>query len=472
MNLENLYDFQKVSVSKLRGQPSRLIGDEMGTGKTYQAIALDFVNRELVVEKGNWKKDQLKTLVIAPLSVLDSWRHHFEELTDIPVVVIDPKKRADFIKAVSKSGSGVFICHWDAIRLMPELTSVSFFHIIADEVHRAKNRKAQQTRALKKLKAAYKTGLSGTAADNKPHDLWSILHWLHPKYYTSYWKFYNHYVQHEVSYPQGYHKITGVKNLESLHKEMNPWYIRRLKSEVLQDLPEKYYTDIWVDLTPKQRKAYDEMKKNMIAWVSQHEDTPAPLVASVVIAQLTRLQQFALGYADVVNGEVRLTEPSSKLDALMEIMEDNPEEQFVVFSQFKQVIALLEKRLEAKGITYGLLTGDVSPEDRAKAVNDFQAGKLKVFAGTIAAGGVGITLTAANKIVFLDRAWSPALNAQAEDRLHRIGQESAVQVIDIMARDTVDLGRRQKIQEKWEWIKAILGDHVDWDILTKEVSNA
>jgi SNF2 family DNA or RNA helicase len=195
----------------------------------------------------------------------------------------------------------------------------------------------------------------------------------------------------------------------------------------------------------------------MIAWVGANGDQA--LVAPVVISQLVRLQQFALASAEIDEfGSVSLSDPSSKLDALMEDIDALGDEQIVVFTQFKQMTNLLEKRLTAAGIPYGLLTGDVPQGVREQNVKDFQAGKTKVFVSTIAAGGVGITLTAASTVAFLDRAWSPALNLQAEDRCHRIGQLEAVQVIDYMSRDTVDLGRHQKLEMKWDWIRRVLGD--------------
>jgi SNF2 family DNA or RNA helicase len=141
----------------------------------------------------------------------------------------------------------------------------------------------------------------------------------------------------------------------------------------------------------------------------------------------------------------------------MEVL-DETDGQVVVFSRFKQLVRLVGKRLQRAGISYGMLTGDTPQEDRGKLVKRFQRGELRVFVGSIAAGGVGITLHASSTVVFLDRDWSPALNSQAEDRLHRIGQKSAVQVIDIMARNTVDLGKMQRLELKKEWIRRILGD--------------
>jgi SNF2 family DNA or RNA helicase len=470
------FDFQREAIDKLSRQKSRLLGDDMGLGKTLQGIEIDLRNRAQA-QDGR----RLKTLIVTPKGVIadGAWQRAIASQVgdSTPVYVIDPKNRTAFEKVAADGRKpGYFVCHWEALRLMPSLAKVDWFHIIADEVHRAKSRKAQQTRALKSLHTQYKTGLSGTPADNRPDDLWSILNWLWPSYYTSYWSFVKKYCIVEKT-PQGYFKTTGLtEKLPALHKEMRPWFVRRLKEDVLKDLPDKYYTTHWVDLLPSQRRTYNQMKQELIAWVGEHEDTP--LVAPVVVAQLQRLQQFALGSAEVTgyvdkafkdaDGNVtirnvpvvKMTEPSSKLDALMELLEDTAldSEPVVVFSQFKGAIRMLEERCHKAGITIGTLTGDVSQRDRAKAIADFQSGKLQVFAGTIAAGGVGITLTRASTVVFLDRAWSPSMNQQAEDRLHRIGQQNAVQVIDFMARNTVDAGRRQKIEQKWTWLKQLLGD--------------
>lgn len=190
-----------------------------------------------------------------------------------------------------------------------------------------------------------------------------------------------------------------------------------------------------------------------------------------MVAQLVRLQQLAAAYAEIVpssqrlegteallGGRVQLTEPSSKIDVLLQMLEDNRDESIVVFSSFKQVIELVATRLLKAKIPYVKITGDVPAHARRTAVDDFQAERVRVFLGTIGAGGEGITLTSSSTVIFMDRDWSPARNSQAEDRLHRNGQLNAVQVIDIMARDTVDLGKRQKLDIKSDWIRRILGD--------------
>lgn len=525
-----LLDFQQEDVDKLHTKRARLVGNDPGTGKTYVGIALDQLNRNGV---GNSKVDlaelfpqgKLKTLVVCPKSVISSWDEHLMELTEDPIYVVDTKNRHIVMKQIAdpKLG-GYFVVTWDFIRLeVDALSKVYFLHVIADEVHKAKNRKSQQTRALKRLLTVYKTGLSGTPADNVPADLWSVVNWLWPNYYTSFWAFVEAYVSVEVT-DEGYRKL-GPPNMETvhiLHKEMDSWFTRRRKQDVLQDLPDKYYTRLWVDLHPKQRKGYDQMKKTMAAWVEQHKDgldREDPIIMNAAVTQLIRLQQFAAGYVipKINNGEpiyfdeyiykrkhkghkrgecpykhillgdpeltfaitervpcrdvqqFEVTDPSAKLDTVMEYLSDN-DEQIVIWSQFKSVVNLFATRLEKADIPYGLLTGDVGQVERDKAMSDFQAGKTRVFTGTIAAGGTGIQLQNSSTSMFLDRVWSPSINTQAEDRQHRIGQVNAVQVIDIMARNTVDLGKAQKIAMKHKWLSLMLGDTVDADYLAEQMA--
>jgi len=477
-----LLPFQREAVEKLQYATNVLIGDDMGLGKTVEAIALDAHRRHNAV----LPKGKPHTLIVSISgAMVQSWERHYNKWAPhLSVAVCNPKDRDTFEGQITSGLHDVYIVHWQALRLLKAPLSKHWFHIVADEVQNAKNRKAQQTVALKKLSTQFKTGLSGTAADNKPEDLWSILNWLYPRTWSSYWRFYNHhivFVSEVTASGRSFRKVIGLAYEDEIHRAMEPFYIRRLKSDpaIQIQLPEKTYTTLWVDLDTQQRRAYDQMKRHMIAWVGE-QDQEEPVAAPVVIAQLMRLQQFASAYAtlesylrkekrtDRYTGEVtvkmvpaqrvRLCEPSSKLDEVMNLVENNPDESIVVFSQSKQMINLLHKRLEAKKIPTSILTGDVPMGDRDAVVQDFEAGRTRVFAGTIAAGGTGITLTRASTVVFLDRAWNTSANRQAEDRLHRIGQRKAVQVIDIVARNTVDLGRLQRLQLKWSWIARILGD--------------
>jgi SNF2 family DNA or RNA helicase len=336
--------------------------------------------------------------------------------------------------------------------------------------------------------------MSGTASGDNPINLWSILHFVWPTYYSSYWKFWKHYVIEgkavNPSTGDTYRKVIGLKNLRHLREEIDPWYVRHLKRDMCCDyhpdgvmswLPEKTYDKIWVDLSPVQRRVYNQMRDKMIAWVGEHEDSP--LTASVVVAQLTRLSQIALATPSVryekrldryvvgKNGEpiyrdvhvVDLNLPSSKLETLLELVKDNPNKKFVVFSSSKKVCYLAKAYMEERGIGSFVLSGDTPQGQRDGMVSRFINGDARLFIGVIEAAAEGIDglQHATDTAVFLDRSWRTIKNQQAEDRLHRGGQKDTVQIIDIMARDTVDMGRFTRLQEKWEWIRMVLGDQFD-----------
>lgn len=454
--MPELFKFQQECVDYLRDRKAVLIGDDMGLGKTAEAIALDRIRRIRQPDIS----DKPLTLVVTYIAIIPAWVKQFQMWNpELKVCAINPKKRDDFLDDLLLEESDVYICHPQAIRLIQaDLQEHEWFHIIYDECHFLQNRKAKQTIAAKTISGFYKTGLSGTPAFDKPDDLWSILNWLYPKYWSSYWRFVDeHIVTTEYN---GYKTAVGVKNTEKLQKEMKTFYVRRLKEEVLTDLPDKYFTRIEVDLDPKQFRAYEEMRKEMLAWIGENEDTP--LATQDVIAQLIRLQQFSAAYATLneETNKVLLTEPSSKLDAVMEII-NSTNEPIVIFSQFSQVIKLLAVRLEKAGIGHGIYTGDTPPEVRAEIIENFQNKKIQVFAGTIQAGGTGITLTAASTVVFIDITWSGATNNQAIDRLHRIGQKNAVHIVHIVARRTLDAKRHGDIEFKWSMVKYLLGEGAD-----------
>lgn len=446
-----LWDHQRRALERMYDEPAQLIGWEMGTGKTMYAVERDLHLRMR-------DPDHRRTLVVAPLNTHDGWLETYRrEASEMPVKVINPKARNDFLDDRYR----VFIMHPQALRLMPELRDFGFTHIIADECHMFKGRKTAQTKALKKIKVPYKTAMSGSPATDHPHDLWSILNWLKPSKYSSYWNFYKKAVEFDIIYPGGFHKITGPSRWweDFGLDEIRPFYDRVLKDECM-DLPPKTYRSAYVTLTGAHRRAYDQMDAEMIAWVGEHENEP--VVAPAVISRLQRLQQLALAYLeyDDETGKVRMTDPSPKIDMAAEIILDNPDDSFVVFSQFKAPLKMLARRLEAKGVQVGSFTGDDTQLQRADAKAAFINRDARVFVSTIRAGGVGVDglQHVCNNAIFLDRDWSPMINMQAEDRLHRGGQVKHVHIIDIMARNTVDWGRKQKVELKWDWIKRMLGD--------------
>lgn len=497
-----LMDFQEALIKKHVDVPFTLIGDDMGLGKTVEAIEIDRRKRLLHAKAFKEKhKGKPLTLVAAPKSVMGSWvKHYGVWAPHLKVYVINTKKREEFLNAVMHGVADVYVCHWEALRLIPDLQNVLWFHVIGDEIHRIKNRKAQTSVNLKKLWTEHKLGLSGTPADNRPDDLWSVLNWLWPRRFSAFWPFRNEHllIKHHNEGPceavdcetatggYKYHKrafdeIMGTANVDVLMAQIEDFYTRRLKEDVWDEMPEKYFTDVYVDLEPGQRRAYEEMRQKMLAWVGKHEDEP--VAAPIVVAQLMRLQQFAGAYARIDRikkrikdcescGTIRwqdcqghykdvlkLNEPSSKLDAVMDIIMDNPTKQIGVFSNSKQMINMLAARLEKEKVTSSIYTGDVSNyAARDELVERFQQGERRIFAATIRAGGEGITLTAAHTGIMIDRDWSPSKNKQVHDRFHRIGQTNAVQIINIVANDTIEPDRDKHIELKWSWLREILGD--------------
>lgn len=454
-----LRPWQQTAVDKLVGEAKIAILDEMGTGKTVMGIAIDDIRR-----KQPWKRK--KTLIISLAgAMVDAWAEHFEWMTYLTVVKCDPKNRPASWKTFVDSDADVFIVHWDALRLMPELATYGWLHVIADEVHKIQHRKTAMAKSLKKIQTAFSLGLSGTPTTGRPDLLWSALNWLYPKVYRSYWKFYKKHVDFEIIYPQGYHMIVGPLNEKELQEEMSKFTVRRLLRDVQEMPPVLPPTVFKVDLLPEQRKAYNDMKDDMVAWVKSNqsalEDDMDPIIAQAAISKLGRLIAFACAYARIdENGDVKMSEPSSKLDLCMELIENIIQEnnKVVVFASSRQLIELLNRRLEAKKIEYITIHGNIPQTERGPAVKRFQEGTPMVCTGTIAAGGVGITLTAAHHVIFLQRDWSPALNMQAISRLDRMGQEHPVAIIDIVARNTVELEKNATVEKKWSWIKKLLGD--------------
>ena len=486
-----LLSHQKEAVEKFRNVKARLVGDSMGVGKTATGIGLDLDMRSTYGKPGM----HIKTLIICSKNGLEVWERHLLEfgVKASRILCIDPKNRKPFESELANGAHkyDYYICHWDVLTRLEDINRANHIvwtHVIADEAHMAKNRQAARTRELKKLKCHVKTALTGTPVSNKPHDLWSVLNWLYPKHFSSYWRFFNTYV--EWNDWTGYRTITGVKNIKKLHEVIEPFYIRRTLYDVRADMPKKSYRTIEVELEPKQRKTYENMKEFQVARLSGHNVT-----SSVVVALYQRLQKLAAGtcevewseaewalyysdlkkYEDLVQAwedsgregvkpkrprgpSLKVGEPSPKIDAVFDLIESEEDEQFVVFSQFSDVVDLIEARCNRRKIPVSKITGSITDKNsRNAAVASFQSGDSRIFVGTIGAAGTTITLNAAHTLIFVDRDWNPSNNEQAEDRIFRIDNDDLpIQIIDIVAKDTVDEYRLARIEEKAGWIREML----------------
>lgn len=453
---------QQECVDKFRKIKSRLIGDSMGVGKTVEGIALDLALRSDYGKPGQ----HIRTLIICQKNGISVWNRHLMmfDIPEIDISCVNPLNREPFVQSVLLGEAKYYICHWDVLSKLEEacLRSVKWHHVIADEVHLAKNRKSLRTKSLKRIKAYVKTGCTGSFADDKPEDTWSILNWLYPSLYSSYWRFFNTFIDWEVGYPGGYKKPVGVKNIDKFHEDISRFYIHRTLHDVREDMPPKFYSTVHVELTSKQRKSYLQMEEFGVVQLGMGEDDI--LIAPITIAQRARLQQMAMGECTLdwdlySRGKrdtpvVKIGSPSPKLDAIMELITTNEQESFVVFTSYPDFADMVERACSSKGILSSKITGRTDKQShRTKAVSDFQSGVTRVFVGTIGAAGTTITLNSAHTVIFADRDWNPSKNAQAEDRAYRIdNDDQPVHIIDIVAKDTIDEYRIEKVQLKGKWV--------------------
>ena len=352
--------------------------------------------------------------------------------------------------------TGWLIAHWEQIRMyIKEFQRIPFDWIIADEAHRVKNRGTQTFKAFKKLRAPNMVLVTGTPMQNHPGELWSLLHILDPRRYPSYWTFFDMYVKSWQT-PWG-PKPVGVRNEDLLAKELAPVMLRRRK-EVYMQLPPKRYQTIHVELAPEQAKAYKEMATLFWTELANGVEWTAPNA----IAKVVRLQQIAISLR-LLNGP----DIGTKIDTALDLIADSNDESIVVFSKFRKSVLILQEKLRALGISCEALLGGLGPVVVADVVKRFQAGEFKVLACTLATGGIGLTLTKAHTALFLDRHWVPATQQQAEDRIHRIGQDHPVLIQYLHVLHSVDdlvervCNRKEAMTQK-VWMEMLRQDLGYW----------
>ena len=348
-----------------------------------------------------------------------------------------------------------------------ELNQIDFKAVVADEIHRCKDPKSKQSRALWSATgdAEFRFALTGTPIANNVLDLWPILHWLSPEEFPNKTKWIDRMVNTMLNAFGGM-MVLGLKpHMEQeFYATINPRMRRMLKAKVLPWLPEIMTERRDVEMSTKQAKAYKQMRDNMIADL----EGSGALVAPSVLTQTTRLLQFASSYADIVvdekTGEPKaiLAEPSCKVDALMDDIKnkDFGDDSVAVCAVSRQLLELLSANLTKEGIAHGMITGAQNEEERQKSIDDFQSGKTKWILFTDKAGGVGVTLTTARRLVMLQRPWSLVDHKQALDRVHRIGSEihDSVIITDYVTEDTVEERVIQVLETKADNFEQIVRD--------------
>ena len=343
--------------------------------------------------------------------------------------------------------------------------------LVLDEHHLIAKKDSARSKAARRLAphAACRIVLSGTPITHHPGDLWPALNVLEPLSWPSSARYVDRYCEQA---PADYGmEIIGLAPARKVEFEVCLLGVQRrvAKADALS-LPPKVYSVREVTIPPEWRKVYDGMRDRMLAELPETSDQMSVMD---VMTQLTRLQQLAAAPADVWSvieddkdgnpverQKVRLKGPSWKVDALLEILDERPDQQVLVFSPSRQLIRLAEEALTEAKISHATLVGGQAPTVREANVQEFQDGQRRVMLATTQAGGVGVTLTAASTVVFLGRPFSLVEALQAEDRAHRIGSErhESIEIIDVLAEGTVDQAVRGVLRGKAATLAEVLRD--------------
>lgn len=416
-----------------------LLADEQGLGKTKESI-------DIVVAR---KSELHKCLIVCGVnSVKYNWQKEIRVHSDEGCVMVDgktPDKRVSQLREWIRGNAYFAIINIESLRnekIMDEIydqcANEVIGAVIVDEIHKAKNGMCAQGRAVRNLRSRVRIGLSGTPM-NKAEDLWNILTWLRVPVQR---KFYMFRARYCIMGGYGGYKVVGHKNLDELNEKLNKVMLRRKKEDVL-DLPPKIHNVEYVELTRKQQLLYRDIRQGIVDNLEGIMELPNPLSCTIRLRQLT--------------DGLFCDEDNPKLDRVKDMLEEITEsgKKALIFSQWEKVTEIYRDALKEYNPAY--IVGAVEPKDRQKEVERFQNDpSCKVAIGTIGAMGTGLTMTAASYVFFTDKRYWDAENQQAEDRAHRIGTEGTVNVISLVAANTIDESIEELLRENRELFERVV----------------
>ncbi len=409
-----------------------ILADEMGLGKTLQAIALILSDRE----KG-------PSIVVAPTSLVYNWKEEISKFApELTVTIAEgtPEKRGELIK--NTENYDVIITSYALIRKdIDHYKTLDFNLCIIDEAQYIKNPYSQNAASVKEIKSRARFALTGTPIENSLSELWSIFDFILPGYLLSLDSF-NSVFLGPIT------KESGTEAFEKLNALIKPFILRRVKKDVAKELPEKIYHKFYVTMTPEQKKLYT----SYLAAVSKDIRKEIQLQGFEknrikILGALTRLRQICCDPSVFVEG---YEGGSGKLEALRELLAQALEEghKILIFSQFTSILKNIGILLKKNNEAFFYLDGTTSPEERISLVESFNNQKeVGVFLISLKAGGTGLNLTSADLVIHYDPWWNPAVEEQATDRAHRIGQENTVEVIKLITKGTIE-EKINRLQEK------------------------
>jgi SNF2 family DNA or RNA helicase len=413
------------------------LADDMGLGKTVQALALLLSRSKLG-----------PALVVAPTSVLFNWRE--EAARFAPALKVHEYHTADRAELLGKLGpDDVVLTSWALLARDAEgFAAREFSTLVLDEAQAIKNAATQRAKAARALKASFKVALSGTPLENHLGELWSLYRVVLPGLFGSQEQF-------RARFAGPIERDKNEAARQALAAVVRPFLLRRNKSEVAKELPPRTEVALHVELSEAERKLYDDARLAAVADLKSSGGGPHEHKRFQALAALTRLRQIACHPRLY---DEHWTGPASKLSRLMELLTDLREagHRALVFSQFTSHLALVRDAVTAAGFRFQYLDGSTPLAQRQERVEAFQRGEGELFLISLKAGGMGLNLTAADYVVHLDPWWNPAVEDQATDRAHRIGQDKPVTVYRLIAQGTVEEGIVSLHAEKRDLVAGVL----------------
>lgn len=417
-----------------------LLADDMGLGKTIQTITLLLAN----ADKG-------PSLVLAPASVAPNWKTEFEKFA--PSLNIHMLNFAEDRKETignAKAGDVVVSTYGLLLSVKDDIIAKQWTTICLDEAHIVKNRGAKTSAVAMQLKSDNRIMLTGTPVQNHLGELWNLFQFVNPGLLGSFEDFNRRFI-----IPIEQNKDKNAQKL--LDRLVKPFMLRRTKEKVAKELPEKEEIYQHVECTEEEQLIYEALRQKAEALLLAEGSNK---VSMNTLAEITRLRQCACDIRLIEEGRKGgLDKNGSKINALVELLSTivEGEGHALVFSQFTSYLSLIKQALDKEKIPYLYIDGSVNIKQRTKLVNEFQEGKTPVFLISLKAGGLGLNLTRANYVIHMDPWWNPAIEAQATDRAHRIGQKNAVTVYHLIAEGTIE----EKIQRLHERKQALVENILD-----------
>ncbi|MHB9095163.1 MAG: DEAD/DEAH box helicase, partial [Eubacteriales bacterium] len=445
--LQNLLrEYQKTGFRWLKTLASHGLGgilaDEMGLGKTLQVIAF------ILSEKG---PGQPPALVIVPTSLIFNWYEEVQKFAPtLKVVVVSgtPHERRGKFKEIN--GADMVVTSYPLIRRDIDMyKDIEFSYCFLDEAQHIKNPNTINAKSVQQLKARNYFALTGTPIENSLTELWSIFNFIMPGFLLTHTAFQKKY---ELPIARG----EDPNILTEFSRHVQPFILRRLKKDVLKELPDKIETKLMAEMTKEQGKIYLAFLKQAQGEILQEIGTAGFEKSRIkILAVLTRLRQICCHPGLFVNN---YTGESGKMQLLQEVMEDTlaSGHRILLFSQFTTMLKIIREYLFAHNIGYFYLDGSTRAEQRQEMVRSFNEGEGKVFLISLKAGGTGLNLTGADMVIHFDPWWNPAVEAQAADRTHRIGQKNVVQVFKLITRGTIEEKIFALQQKKKELIDSVI----------------